>query len=338
MRRLTAVVPVLLLAVACGTIPRAPDRSSWLPPTNRVPKSKPVVPLQASLLPPTHGIGFYVNKQAYIGVFDITPGRGIGLVYPRMGRDLDYAVHAGPQWISTSTVPYWPASFETSTSAPGVSYLFLVASKQPLNIDDYVGYSDYLREKWGNAAYTGNAYSAMKALVSEVVPAQPDEDWTTALYIVYGGTGRRATPQIYQLVLCTNRRMYWVRLGEVFLCPAAADSTASDSVAGKTLKEGEPKPADQPKSRRRTDILLFDPANGPAAAELLRRPAMKVERPPMPPEPRIYEPPPTYSNRRSDPVLSGVTPTTVVAPASTVQTAAQEPSNPRGRVSEDPQQ
>src|SRR3954467_13590679 len=205
MRRLTSAVTALVLVSACGS------NSSNSVNTAAAPRVKRATPLEATLLPPTHGWGFYVNKSAYVALFDIVPGGGIGLIYPHMGRELNDAVRSGPQWINQS-VPYMPATFVTPSIGP-VHYLFMVASREPLRINDYVGYSDYLREKLGNVVYTGNAYTSMHALVQEVVPAQPDEDWTTALYIVYGGRRGQVPDRIYQLVRCSDGQFYWVELG-----------------------------------------------------------------------------------------------------------------------------
>src|SRR6185503_18699416 len=106
MRHLTSAVLALAFVSACGS------NSSNSLNTNAAPKVKRVAPLEATLLPPTHGWGFYVNKSAYVALFDIVPGGGIGLIYPHMGREVDYAVRSGPQWINPS-VPYMPASFVT---------------------------------------------------------------------------------------------------------------------------------------------------------------------------------------------------------------------------------
>jgi len=319
MRRFASVVSLLIVAAACGGGP-----------VTQASRTRPTVPLEAGLLPPTHGVGFYVNQRAHIAIFDIVPGRGIGLVYPHVGRELDDAVRPGPQWL-TSNVSYWPASYKERAGAP-IHYLYLVASRAPLLIDDYVGYSDYLREKLTNVVYTGNPYTSMKALTAEVVPPQPAEDWTTSLYIAYdGGRGDRRPRVLYQLVKCLDGTIYWVELGSSFVCPAAP-------AAADTLKEGEA--PEKGKTKWKNDILLFDPANAPAADALLRRPVARVDRPPEPPAPRssfsdIERQ--GYRGTRRDPVMSdGSAGAGAYAPATpAVTTPAQQPSNPRGRV-EDP--
>jgi hypothetical protein len=319
MRRIGFLSAVFLAAAACGGA------------GSEIGRSKPVVPLEATLLPPTHGIGFYINKSAHVAVFDIVPGAGIGLVYPRMGRELEYAARPGPQWIA-SGVPYWPASYVLPANS-SVRYLFLVASREPLLIDDYIGYSDYLRQKLTNVVYTGNAYTAMEALIAEVVPSQPAEDWTTALYIVYGSVrGNRRPPVIYQLVKCTDGKIYWVQLGSSFVCN-------DPGLKADTLKEGEPEQPqkDGKKWKGMKNVLAFDPVNGPGAEALLRRPVARIDRPPMAPEPRtpfsdIRQR--DYSGRGREPALSGADPGNgAYVPATpTVTTPAQQPSNPRGRV------
>jgi hypothetical protein len=174
----------------------------------------------------------------------------------------------------------------------------------------------------------------METLTSEVVPPQPDEDWATALYIVYGGArGDRRRPVIYQLVKCLDGNVYWVQLGSALVCAAPPAKTD-------TLKEGGSKPPEG-KRKWKDDILMFDPANMPAADALLRRPVAKIDRPPMAPDPRrssISDMQRT-DNRgrdRSPSLPDGPAGSGVYAPAApAVTTPAQQPSNPRGRV-EDP--
>lgn len=289
----------------------------------------PSAPLRASLLPPTHGIGFYVNQQAYVAIFDIVPGRGIGLYYPHMNRELEYAVQPGPRWV-TNSVPYMNAAYRTPLLNP-VHYLFLVASRESLSIDDYIGYDDYLRQKLGPAVFTGHAYTAMKALVQEVVPAQAAEDWATALYIVYGGDRQGRGARIYQLVYCQDGRMYWVDINRgLFICPPASDTTTIKNV----LEEDGKKPLDK-KTLDKRGILLLNPVNAAEASALLRRPVARIERVPMPPETRGYSQPTFSSDRggRSSPTFGSTPPATTAT--STVETPAQPPSNPRGRVTED---
>lgn len=320
MRHPTGVVPALLLvAAACGS------------PAAQTSRTSPDPPLEASLLQPTSGLGFYVSQQAYVALFDIVPGGGIGLVYPHTGRELHNPTWAGPQWISRS-VPYWPATYRPPALG-AVHYLFLIASRQPLNIEDYVGYSDYLRARLTNVVYTGNAYSAMNALVEEVVPSQPDEDWTTAVYIVYGASRGRRPTRIYQLVKCVDGQIYWVEIGSSFTCPPAPAAPKD------TLKEGQPRPEGGARDRYKGKALVFNPANAPAASDLLRRQVTTVERAPYAPAPRseagyARDRDRGLSSGRSEGTLSGASPgnDTYTPATPTVTTPAQQPANSRGRV------
>ena len=166
------------------------------------------------------------------------------------------------------------------------------------------------------------------------MPAQPSEDWATALYIVYGGDNRGRGARIYRLVYCANNQFYWVALDRLgFVCPAVSDSTA----ARKTLDEQGGKKVEQ-KTIKKGDILAFDRLNALSAADLLRRPVTHIDRVPMPPEPRSLGSQSVPSSRRPEPVLGtgSSTPTASTPSSGTVQTTAQQPSNPRGRVTDNP--
>jgi hypothetical protein len=214
-----------------------------------------------------------------------------------------------------------------------VHYYFLVASRHALNIDDPVGYSDYLRGRLGNVGYTGAPYASMKALIAEVLPPQPDDDWTTALYIAYGSDRRDLREErIYRLVRCADGTFYWVPLDASFGCPL----TVPDSMAipADTLNEDGEETDAKARPQRKDQVLVFDPANAPAASDLLRRPVTRIERPPLAPAPS-NQPRTGSSTRRSEPVLSGAIGTAGSGvTGSAVTTPAQEPSNPRGRVTQ----
>ena len=169
----------------------------------------------------------------------------------------------------------------------------------------------------------------------EVVPTQPPEDWATALYIVYGGDNRGRGARIYRLVYCANNQFYWVALDRLaFACPVASDSTA----AGKQFLEEQGKEKLDRKTIKKTDILSFDPLNAPSASDLLRRPVTRIDPVPMPPEPRSLGSQSVSSSRRIGPNLgTGSSTGTASTPsAGTVETSAQQPSNPRGRVTDTP--
>ncbi len=329
MRRLAVAVSMLLVA-ACS---RPPSEASG---------PRPVPRLQAGLVPPMRGFGLYVNQPAYLALFDITPGAGIGLVYPQMGRELHSVVQPGPRWLTRGAVPYMPANYVEPVIAP-VHYFFLVASRRPLNIDEYVGYPDYLREKLGNVTFTGSAFHSMKALVEEVVPVQPAEDWTTAVYLVYGGTGlerndpARYVRSILQLVVCGSEG-YWVPVGQGFSCDDPRDAKSAKDV----LVVPEPSQPENSTGRRRDDVVMMvDPATIPTAREVVRVTADKVWQPPM--TPTLSSSPGTaadirrpVSEPRSSPVLSGTdsyVPSTTSS-STTVERPAQSPDNAQGRVSE----
>jgi hypothetical protein len=183
-------------------------------------------PLEISI-DPSGGYGFWVNAPAYVAMFDIVPGSGINLLYPRTSFDVAHSVRAGTSYVHGSFSFHRSGLFvESRLSQP--HYIVAIASRQPLNIRQPVGYSDWITYKLGMAAFAGTSLEIMNGVFQEVVPPQPAGDWATAVYVVFPGVPWRQN--IYQLVRCPDGYTYVVNLTTpVFICPAprAPDSSAN---------------------------------------------------------------------------------------------------------------
>lgn len=189
MRRLAALLaPVIALSAcysgytAASEGPRA-EQGAW---------DDVDAPLAARLQQNPIGLGVDLNRPAYVAVFQILPGRGVGLFYPA------YQVEESVYPAGFSTFPTHGARFFDSyfTAMPAVysagqpQFYFLVASRRPLRSISRFQHSDgALRSVLGLTAYTSLNYQrVMDDLVSAVVPPQRDEDWTTDVLAVWPST------------------------------------------------------------------------------------------------------------------------------------------------------
>lgn len=145
-------------------------------------------PLRARLFDDATGLSVQLNHTAHVAIFEIVPGRGVGLMYPSSYGDRPY-VQAGYNRMYTGSVrPYtWyyhddPVAYRQD----GPRYYLLVASRRPLYIDRYRNAPGQLRRDLGLHRFaTFNSGPLMDELVSAVLPPQPDGDWDTDLLTLW---------------------------------------------------------------------------------------------------------------------------------------------------------
>ncbi|HEX5724265.1 MAG TPA: hypothetical protein VFX98_02295, partial [Longimicrobiaceae bacterium] len=158
------------------------------------------LPLSARLYGDGMSLGVSVNGPAHVAIFEVVPGRGMGLLYPAYSHERAY-LHAGFNRLFWGTPRYYDWYFTYAHSAynsDGPRYLFLIASRRPLHIGRFQESPGALRSVLGLNSYASlNAYTAMDQLVEAVVPVQPDDDWTTDIYTIWPDrTGRRVASRI----------------------------------------------------------------------------------------------------------------------------------------------
>ena len=183
LRRLaTLLVPVAALAACVG------------PYGNGRPYSGPdgyaadfSAPLAARLVPGHVGMGVQLNRPAHVAIFEIIPGEGVGLVYPAVRSEAQF-FEAGFTRFTPTVVSQYRAYFSSyhGNLHRGPRFYFLVASAQPLRISRFQRSPGALRSVLGFSSYTSPSPDrVMEALVSTIVPPQPDEDWTVDVYTVW---------------------------------------------------------------------------------------------------------------------------------------------------------
>ena len=102
-------------------------------------------PLKAELTEDEFGARVHLSAPAYVALFRVTPGVGAALVYPRDEGDRPM-LQAGNNLI----VPRTTSRGSRALSGNGSTYLYLVASKEPLEVEQFQTGDRSVREVIGN--------------------------------------------------------------------------------------------------------------------------------------------------------------------------------------------
>jgi hypothetical protein len=209
MRRLASLlVPVLALS-ACYAPLRGPgsgrdsygyDSDRWYDAAD--------VPLAARIDRTGIGLGVRLNRPAYVAMFEILPGQGVGLYYPAFNAEQAY-FPSGFTSLPTHGARRYDSYFTGGASRytrGEPHFYFLVASREPLrSISRFQHSEGAIRSVLGLNAYsTMNYRRVMDDLVQAVVPYQNDSEWTTDVLAVWprDDYGYYADNGGYQRVYC----------------------------------------------------------------------------------------------------------------------------------------
>jgi hypothetical protein len=168
---------MLVICGACSSPPR----------TGAVPVTAP--PVAARMLPPFQGqVVFDVNQPAYVGVFDVRPFIGIEMLYPGPndpGRATG-GVQAAPIYYLTQATEERQAQ-ATPLVGGGEEYLYLVASRTPLDLGEFADHPIALSEAAHVALKGLPPGSQIDSLMLRVVKPLYDVDWDSDVLILSPG-------------------------------------------------------------------------------------------------------------------------------------------------------
>ncbi len=166
------------------------------------------------------GLGFQLNRPAYVAIFEVMPGRGTSLVYPYpgSGRSSGYAfsgrAHLGSQRFAGRDI-YLPTYGHGVLQGP--TFYLLIASEQPMNLDRLGAYGMGLRSALGNHWAAYSPYQTMERLAETVLPSMADDgSWTSDLYVHWPQALAR-DPDGRSVLLNCNGYQTYVRLEYVAL-------------------------------------------------------------------------------------------------------------------------
>lgn len=261
------VTLALVTAALCGcaTAPRVQDAEPAPPPALRVWIG---FPIGSSRVHP-----IFTNREAYVAMFEIIPGRGATMVYPVNGREVfasdahyaNLAVQPGRMFYHTD--PFGHAAFQPR-------YYYAIASAAPLNLSRLQTSLGATRRVLGRMYSSYRPFDVIDRLTEIVVPMQSDEDWATDLFVDWP-TPPTPIFTAYQLVRCAN--------GRVIKVPASYPYYGCPGDARSSLAAAEPKPrapkevVKPPRAPRngggRDDVELSSPAGRTSSRRDERSPA-----------------------------------------------------------------
>lgn len=259
MRAFFTSLVLLALLSACGGLPAPTAHPS------------PGTPLRAWISPPgpvgLHGVvGFQINRPAHVAIFEIVPGRGVGMIYPSFSGDaafLPAGYHTTWRGLASHRWGYMPSLVYSSSAQP--RFLFLVASEAPLRVSNFAASPMGLRGTIGLRQFTAwNPYATMDELTQMILPLQSWGDWTTDLYVEWPEPTRAIQPQ-YVVVVCRDGRQLLVPAGYGFRgCPGEVATVVRPGDEPSDPEEG----VDVPTRRRPEPVAEVDqPRTRPAVAE-----------------------------------------------------------------------
>lgn len=194
-------------------------------------------PLEARVLPPYYGqVAMHLSKPAYVALFEVVPGAGASLLYPRAGTGFQ---QVSQSWVPLRFVPDrwlyasdprgmgygrashvnrmyagldpWQAHSARGAGAP--RYFFLVASEEPLFVEQFQHDAAALRQYLGAARFaSGDPYDVMERLAYAILPFADKDSWVTDVLVDWGydwwgyGAGPAASASMMSMVpvQCAN--------------------------------------------------------------------------------------------------------------------------------------
>ena len=197
------ILPVLALLAVCGTAGAAPARADGVPAAATAAPEQGYdlrVRIWADADRDQFRSGerirmqFNATRSAYAAVVHITTDGEVEFLFPRSPWDDGY-VQGGRSY----SLPYAGGGYASSWTvrgAPGIGYVFVIASDEPL---DFRGFQDGRgRSSWGyrtiGSSFRGDPYYALDRIVEQLVP-DPDYTYYVTDSYAYHVGGRHAYPR-----------------------------------------------------------------------------------------------------------------------------------------------
>lgn len=187
------------------------------------------LPLTVRLLPPENRLlRFLTSEPAYVAIFEVAPDRGVSLIYP---RSFEEPAPVSPAGLNLEFLPWRVEGRWYYASAPYYSavstftqptYLYMIASKSPLRVDDIQRSPATLRSAMGWRSFLATNLSAtLDDIERMVVGSLPEDEWSSDLYIIWPDVPNdRPWHTQYAFVSCDDGRMVLVPLGwNIPACP-----------------------------------------------------------------------------------------------------------------------
>jgi hypothetical protein len=226
----TRALALALVALSgCATNPRVQAVAPAGPPPLRVWIGYPI---GSSRVHP-----IFVNREAHVAMFEIIPGRGVTMVYPRSSADVfasdaHYAnLTLQPGRMFYDTDPFGHASVQPR-------YYYVIASATPLHLSRLLTSLGAVRRVLGRMYASYRPYDVIDRLTELLVPMQADEDWATDLFVDWPVPPMPQSFATTRSVLCANGHVIHVAANYPYHgCPGDAQLAAIAAVPKPPIKE-----------------------------------------------------------------------------------------------------
>jgi hypothetical protein len=172
----------LAMAVGVVTACSSPPRTGAAPAL--------AAPVEARILPPFQGmVVFDVNQPAYVAVFDVRPFIGIEMIYP--GPNDPGLATGGVQAVTIYHLAQATEERRAMTTpfvGGGEDYLYLVASRSPLHLEEFADHPINLTDAAGVGLQRIGPYQQIDSLMRNVVKPMYDNDWDADVLILTPGS------------------------------------------------------------------------------------------------------------------------------------------------------
>jgi len=223
-RKSVLLVSLAVVLSGCAYTP-APARDGFHPVT--------ADPLSVRLLPPEGGfLRFLTTEPAHVAIFEIAPDRGVSLLYPQFREEAERVSRTGVNfeflpWRAQGRWFYASAPFSPSFAALSrPTYLYIIASKTPLRVEDVRLRPATLRSTLGWRSFLASDLSGtLDDLESLVVADVDSDDWSSDLYIIWPEVPLDQPWQTrYVFFNCPDGRTVVLPLGwNINACPGTAN-------------------------------------------------------------------------------------------------------------------
>ena len=152
------------------------------------------------LLPPAEHapLRFVLNEPAYVAAFIVYPGAGVRLLYPTV--DATEQLHTAGYNIERLFGDQFDNDIYGAVIGPiygGPAYLYVIASRNPLDVGRYVHRPMRLASAVGTVA-SRSLYSdvAFDALLNNAISLGDDTSWDSDVYVLWPGAGADAAGRV----------------------------------------------------------------------------------------------------------------------------------------------
>jgi hypothetical protein len=181
--RNAALAALIALAALPLGAQQVPERNAGRHASGRAPLAVRVLAPSPETNAP---LRYVINEPAYVAAFIVYPGAGVRMIYP-------LSTHEERKWAGFHDEPLFGVQFDAEAYSavlgpvmPGPRYLYVIASRTPLDVGKYVHHPSRLeRDVSLSVARSFDSEDDLVALVNHVVTVGDDDSWDADVYVLW---------------------------------------------------------------------------------------------------------------------------------------------------------